>query len=607
MCGICGIINFNHQPVDSAVVKAMMQKMKHRGPDDEGFFIEKNIGLGHVRLSIIDLTSAGHQPMISDDDRYVITYNGEIYNYLELKQELKNDFTFKTGTDTEVLLNAFRKWGKECLNKFNGMFSFVIYDKLTKELFGARDRFGVKPFYYYKSTDTFIFASDIPSILITKKYNPAVNKKITYDYLVFGRTDHSEDTFFKDIKKLQHGHCFTIKNGQFHLERWYKLQINIIEENKIDKVEKFLSLFIDSIKLRLRSDVPLGVCLSGGLDSSSIVGILKNKLNYNNISTFSAVYEKGERADESNYIELLKSYSKSFNYTKPTSDLFLEDMNDLIEAHSEPFSTSAIYSQYKVMQLAQGKVKVLLDGQGADEHLAGYHYFYGFYFKELFKSLSVIKLLNEVYTNIKFTRSLYGIKTALYFMLPAHIAESIMNSKKVFLSNEFLEQNKGSEIAESLYSSPDLNTALLNHFEYKLEHLLKWEDRNSMWFSLESRIPFLDYRLVEYMFSLPAESKINKGQTKSLLRESMANIIPDVIKNRTDKIGFATPESNWLRNKKFVNFNRDIINSKGNDSNIFNRKNLLKRYDDFVANKNNDSSDIWRIINYKLWYEKYFN
>lgn len=607
MCGICGIVNFNGQPVTASSIEAMMVKMKHRGPDDEGVFIKENLGLGHVRLSIIDLSKAGHQPMMSDDERYTLTYNGEIYNYLELRQELKHDFVFRTETDSEVLINAYRKWGEECLNKFNGMFAFVIYDKLNDEFFGARDRFGVKPFYYFKSSDTFIFASDIPPILTSNKYSPSVNKKVTYDYLVFGRTDQSEETFFNEIKKLQHGHCFRIKNGLFTIKRWYKLKVNINEQNKFNQIENFLSLFTDSLKLRLRSDVPVGVCLSGGLDSSSIVGILKNKLNYNNINTFSAVYEKHENVNESNFIDLLKPYTKINNYIKPTSNSFLQDIYDLIEAHSEPFSTSAIYAQYKVMQLAQGKVKVLLDGQGADELLAGYHYFYGFYFKELIKSFSIFKLLSEIYSSIILTKSAYGLITSLYFMLPPFFTESIMRSKKEFLSVDFLSKHKGSTITESLYSSQNLNASLLNHFEYKLEHLLKWEDRNSMWFSIESRIPFLDYRLVEYLFSLPASSKINQGKTKSLLRNSMKNLIPELIIKRTDKIGFATPESVWLRSKPFIDFTQDILNIRTNDSDIFNSTALMNRYDDFIKNKNNESSDIWRIINFKLWLNKYFN
>ena len=603
MCGICGIIDFNNK-VDQNKVASMMRAMKHRGPDDEGIFSHENICIGHVRLSIIDLSKSGHQPMISDDNRYIISYNGEIYNYLELKKELKNKYRFYSESDTEVLLNAYIEWGQDCLDKLNGMFAFVIYDKLENKIFGARDRYGIKPFYYYLD-DKFIFASDIPSIIASEEYKPQVNNKSVYDYLVFGRTDQDENTFFKGIKKLQHGHCFEVKDNELNIKKWYSLKINIPNET-LNPFEKFDELFQSSLKLRLRSDVPIGVCLSGGVDSSAIVSVLNKKMKLNNINSFSAIY-KNYIKDESQYIEALRPFSNEMFFTEPNSVSFYNDLDDLMNAHSEPFSTTAIYAQYKVMSLAQNNVKVLLDGQGADEYLAGYHYFHGFYFIELLKTLSFLNFFNEVFYNIKNTKSLYGLMSTIFFMLPSTVKEKILNSSKSYLYNDFKNNYKGSIISNHLYSSKDLNSALINHFEYKLEHLLKWEDRNSMWFSLESRVPFLDHRLVEYLFTLPSYYKIRNGETKHILKKVYKNIIPPKILNRNDKIGFSTPESKWLRNKDFSKLIKNVIlDIRDKNLGIINPDLFEKKYNDFLLMKNNDSSDIWRVANFQLWINKYF-
>ena len=279
MCGICGIINLNFQPVQGSSIRRMMQLQKHRGPDDEGLFIEENVGLGFVRLSIIDLSSAGHQPMYSYDNRFVIVFNGEIFNYIEIRNELSHvGFQFRTGTDTEVLLASYKHWGEDCLNHFNGMWAFVIYDRQEKNLFGSRDRFGIKPFYYYLTNDFLAFASEIPPLLSLIPGKPTADHQTIFDYLVFNRTDQTERTFFNEIKKLQHGHSFTLDHDKpinnknlIEISRWYNLREKVNSANEFTSPDEYRELLSDAIRLRLRSDVPVGVCLSGGLDSSSIV------------------------------------------------------------------------------------------------------------------------------------------------------------------------------------------------------------------------------------------------------------------------------------------------------------------------------------------------
>ncbi len=604
MCGIVGKIDFNSKSIKEHSIKSMMQKIKHRGPDDEGLFIDNNIGLGFVRLSIIDLSLAGHQPMVSDDSRYVIVFNGEVYNYIELREELKKlGYKFRSSSDTEVVLKSYQEWGKDALNRFNGMWAFVIYDTITKEIFGARDRFGIKPFYYYKDSESFIFASEIKALKEEIKSPLSINEQAVFDYLSFNRTDYSNRTFYSEIYKIPHGHSFTLNpNGEFKLDRWYDLKSNCNKNRDINSSD-YLELFESSLKLRMRSDVPVGVCLSGGLDSSSIVSILAKKLDIKDIRSFSAVYEKGQRGDESDFIEEMRSYLNNMNYTTPTADSLFEDMEDFIENLDEPVPTTSIYAQYKVMKLAKKGVKVTLDGQGADEQLAGYMYFYGFYFKELLKELSLIKLSSEIFHYLRVQKSLFAIKAFLFFLLPSKLKIKLKVKKLSYIQSDFYKNHNVSNIlAEELYGAKSLKESLINHFEYKLEHLLKWEDLNSMRFSIESRVPFLDYRLVEQTLSLYNENYIKKGVTKYILRESVKSIVPEKIRARYDKIGFATPEDEWFRESYFQERIMDILeNPTDRFKKYINTKSAIEMYKKHLNGEANCSRDIWKWINLDLW------
>ena len=517
MCGISGIVRFDSKEVNEKPLLDMMKAMKHRGPDDQGVFINKNVGLGFVRLSILDLTNVGHQPMCDTKERYYIVFNGEIYNYIELREELKTlNYSFKSNTDTEVLLYSYIEWGESCLDKLNGMFAFVIYDKDTDNLFGARDRYGVKPFYYYKDDSLFVFASDIPPILDTKFIAASANEQVIFDYLAFNRTDQTEETFFKDIFKLQHGHCFTIQNNVFQIKKWYNLKEQVKEAIPFKDEHEYRKSFSDAVGLRLRSDVPVGVCLSGGLDSSAITSILLKDYDKKDINTFSAIYSRGDYGDETEFIDEYNEELKNMHFTKPSAKSLLEDLNDFIKIHSEPIPSLSPYAQYKVMQKAKGKVVVTLDGQGADEQLAGYHYFFGFYFKDLLLQGNINMLCKELIAYKKCHHSIYGYKTFIYFLLPKKLRSNIRINKNSYLDKKFISKYIDSnEVSGNIYGSSSLNDALLDHFEYKLEHLLKWSDRNSMAHSSESRTPFLDYRLVERTLATANSEKIKDGTTKN--------------------------------------------------------------------------------------------
>jgi len=605
MCGLCGIIDFNKNPIRQESLEGMLKLLKHRGPDDGGIFIDNHIGLGHVRLSIIDLSSAGHQPMFSEDGRYVIIHNGEVYNYVELKQELVSKYNFSSNTDTEVILYAFLEWGRACLNKFNGMFAFVIYDRKEKAIFAARDRFGIKPFYYYLSDKQLIFASEIKPILLFLSPNHYPDNQIIFDYLVFNRTDQTEDTFFKDIKKLQHGHLMTIADNKTSIQKWYDLHKSL--QKPFESTEEFKDLLSSAVGLRLRSDVPVGVCLSGGIESSSISSIIINEYEKNDLHTFSAVYGDGQKGDEKPFINCCSTFLKNMFYVYPSADTLFNDLPSFINAQGEPFGSTSIYAQYKVMELAKDHVTVLLDGQGADEQLGGYHYFFGFLFKELLQDFRMLDLSKEIICYLKNHKSLYGLNAFLFLFLPSKLKTKLRTSEKAYLTEDFKHNySYSNSIVDNLYNSKNLQEAFLDHFEYKLEHLLKWEDRNSMWFSLESRVPFLDYRLVEKTLSLSCNQVINKGMTKHILREAMKGTVSEKIRLRKDKIGFQTPEDEWLRTKKFKELIRDIINSKlFADRGYFNAKKVKYLYAKHCNKEINISQEIWKWIELELWFNEF--
>ena len=609
MCGICGIINHNSEPVNESSLLTMMATMKHRGPDDQGTFIDGKTGLGFVRLSIIDLSPAGHQPMFSADGRYVVVFNGEIYNYIELREELKTKgYTFHTQTDTEVLLAAYTEWGEACMHRFNGMWAFAIYDKETRNLFVGRDRFGVKPFYYYSDKDRFIFASEIPPILkvLNRKVNP--DNQTIFDYLVFNRTDQTEATFFEEIKKLQHGNSLTIKGSQVSINKWYDLRSNLKEPFK--SPAEYREMFSSAVGLRLRSDVPVGVCFSGGLDSSAIVStLLSDDHKKNDLNTFSAVYRSDQAADESIFINEYRGKLENMYYTTPSVTSLLHDLHGFIKFHTEPIPDASPYAQFKVMELAKRTVVVTLDGQGADEQFAGYHDFFGSFFKELLLKGKITNLLLEIFHYLKLHKSLFGLKTCFYFLLPKNTKTRIKINEKNYLNDQFVNDNQNnSKITDTLYNSKTLNDSLLNYFEFKLEHLLKWEDRNSMWFSLESRVPYLDYRLVERTLSLPSSEKIKKGMTKNFLREAMKGLIPEKNRLRIDKIGFETPQGEWFRSEPFKTLTMDLLNSESfQNRGIVIPEKAIKLYQKHLDGKIDISKEIWKWINLELWFREFID
>lgn len=538
---------------DIDLVKQMNEIQKHRGPDDEGIYCDDFCCLGHRRLSIIDLSANGHQPFKSDDGRFVITYNGEIYNYIELREELEREgWVFKTKTDTEVLLKAYQQFGKDCLSRFNGMFAFAIYDTRQRVLFLARDRIGVKPLYYVLLKDKLYFASEIKALRIIPSLQGSVNHQALFDYLVFNRTDIHDETFIVEIKRLPKGFYGIWDTDGLKLTQWWDPCVYAREETNesFDEiVSKVEDKVVSAVRLRMRSDVPIGSCLSGGLDSSILVGILFDRLGLTDHYVTFTVSFPGHKVDETKYIKCLNQRYPFVNYQAfPSARGAYDNLKEFVYVNDEPTTGPSFYSQYELMKLVKQKgITVLLDGQGGDENFAGYQYFHGFYLNGLIKKRQYAKFLYNFLKIMIRGQDKTAYQTLLFELLSdSWRRQSVFRYHPYMQFDFFNDYIRTSRIYNEFFDAPDLNMSLVRHFQYKLEHLLRMEDRNSMARSIETRLPYLDYRLVEYVLSVPADMKIKAGETKYLQKQSLQKYTVPEILNRKDKIGFGTPDE-WLQ------------------------------------------------------------
>lgn len=550
----------------------MTDSIVHRGPDGEGQWINpsEQVGLGHRRLSIIDLSDAGKQPMHFAENRYTITFNGEIYNYIELKDILqKKGYTFHTQSDTEVILALYDFKKEKCLDDLDGMFAFAIWDEKEKKLFCARDRFGEKPFYYYKNRERFVFASEMKALFAIGIPREIMAKRI-YFYLGYNTEVNPHDiseTFFKDIFQLEPGHFFILgSDGNFQKKKYWEIntsqEINISFEKACDK---FYELFFNSVRLRLRSDVPVGSSLSGGLDSSAIVLLIDQiKERGQAQKTFSARFKNFSK-DEGKYMDLVINKAKNVEpyYTWPTEDDLINEFDKLYEHQEEPFGSASIFAQWKVMKLArENNVTVLIDGQGADEVLAGYKPFYASYLNQLYKNFDR-NFMHEKrkaleFHNVKFTSSLRTkilLRYPSVFSLGSKTAKVIGVKKKEtgrLLNLSGFDTGFAAEVSHFARPVIEENDDHLKNSQRNVIQrlgfltLLRYADRNSMAFSREVRVPFLSHELVNFVFSLPDNFKLKNGWTKFILRKSMEKTLPSEITWRREKIGYEPPQQKWL-------------------------------------------------------------
>ena len=565
MCGIGGYIDFNKKNnLGEPTLKSVIKSIKHRGPDADAFWIHENVGFCHVRLSIIDLSENSNQPMHYLENRYTIVFNGEIYNYIELKHDLeKAGYVFKTNSDTEVILACYDQKREKCLADFDGMFSFAIWDKQEKQMFCARDRFGEKPFYYYKDNGQFLFCSEIKGLWEMGVHKKVNNKRLflslVYESLVM--PNHNLETYYENVLQIEPSHYMVIKdNGEILYKKYYELSISenksITQQDAISEIRKIMT---DSVGKRLRSDVTVGTSLSGGIDSSIIANVVSQQTK--NFKTFSARYHDFDK-DEGKYIDCVTKELGLQNIATYPSNEELYNLVDKLHWYfdNEPILTTSVFSQFCVMRLAsESQTKVLIDGQGADEIFAGYPAYRENYYNYLFSAKHSQELVKELEGLSEIHHSTWEpkriskqndfiVKIENMIRKTRHLTLGVNGYNKQFIKNGWCKWDLQNQSQLSL--KQDLHRTLFNG---QLQDLLKNADRNSMANGVEVRLPFLSHKLAEFVFTLPDNFLIQNGYSKFILRESFRGIVPDVILNRTDKIGFVTPQENWLNTPEFSN------------------------------------------------------
>ena len=626
MCGIAGIIYKNREKQAEAdkIIK-MTNAIAHRGPDAEGFFVEKNIALGHRRLSIIDLTEEGNQPMFSHDNRYVIVYNGEIYNYREMKADLqKQGAIFRNHTDTEVIIEAYRFWGQDCVKRFNGMWAFCLYDKEKEECFFSRDRFAVKPLVILDREDVFVFASEAKAILAAFPEENLPDYDMVFLHLWEGTPeDKDEKTFYRNIKRFEQSTnmLYSLKDNLQSKKKYWEVDEALFREKWVkgnNPFKTFRCLLEDAVQLRIQADVEVGSCLSGGLDSSTMVGISSKKYG-KKIHTFSSVYLDREYS-EKEYVEAVNDFCETnahLIYPDAENKELLDTLKKIMYYHDGPFAGAALYSQYSVLQGVKGVVKVVLDGQGADELLAGYIPYYTERIMDLLEEdticarLSVKKMLSilqrewpSVFNCIPSDEivNLFGVK--FYRKICSNRKQhKVMwkNGDYPWITEEFMQKaNKRPTFMEMPMSS-NLNRRLsYDALCGSIPQQLHNEDGNSMAHSIETRLPFLDYRLVEFCLALDGKYKIKNEWTKWILRKSCRKYLPAKVAKRKNKMGFPTPFARWLRECDEKEKMKEIIYAFG-ERNIVPKKTLDYYYQQHMRGEADWSGSLFKVMILELW------
>ena len=624
MCGIAGIVGEENKEL----ITQMIKEVRHRGPDDMGVFLDKNISLGHARLSIIDLSQKGRQPMSNENGNLWITFNGEIYNFREIRNELeKKGYAFKSGTDTEVIIYAYEEYGEECVSKLTGMFAFAIWDADKKKLFAARDRFGIKPFYYYCGDNLLVFGSEIKSILLHPRIKKEVNKEaipyfMGYEYVP------APHTLFRGIKKLLPGHTLTHQDNNILIKKYW--DINFTEEltNEKEICEKLYQEIESAVERHLISDVPLGVFLSGGIDSSTIVSIVSKKIG-KQLNTFSLGYNLG---NDGGYSEL--------DYAQQVADFFgtnhkeiimgsptIEDFRDIIRYLDEPMTDFATVPSYFLYKESRKKVKVCLSGEGGDELFAGYDRFLASKYDKYYTKIPVCfrkKIITPIVTNLKDRPEKKGIVN----IAKRIVCGSDMDKKGRHIRWQYFVN---SNMSENLYSDELKNTeSYLDAFkpvqkfydgcgkctqlskeqyiDLKLtmaDSVLVKVDRMSMANSLEVRVPFLDHKLAEFSARIHSKLKLKGRTTKYILKKTMANKLQKNILSRP-KQGYSFPIKLWLRNELKSDM-YSLINDSEIISQNFNKHFINKLIEQHLNKKQNHSHILWALMNLELWHSQFFN
>lgn len=645
MCGVTAIVNKGGVKVQS-LIKAN-QIVSHRGPDDEGYLLldadnrlqvyagsdtasqtqkahqyptipndkrDWKVGLGHRRLSILDLSPGGHQPMLLEDAGLAISYNGEIYNYIELRRELEQQgHQFKSGSDTEVILHAWSAWGEKALHKFNGMFAFVLLDTKKKKLYAVRDRFGVKPLYCTQTSGYIAFASEVKQLRVLPEYSFQLDEQIAYDYLRYGRVDHAANTFDVGINQVMPGTMVTvdISTGDFKTSVWYTLQPKIWKGTEQEACDHFYELLKDSVRLRMRSDVPVGSALSGGLDSSTIVCLMREVLTDQGagdhlIKTITSCQED-KKYDEWEYANEVINKVKADPYRVfPFFEKLQHDLEKMLWHMDYPFGSTSQFSQWCVFEEAKKQgLTVMIDGQGADEQLAGYGGNDKALYTGLMRKRRFLKLIQEA-LSYKHQKGVWpkgfllgAIQTNFPYLSPLFprnyrtISNPDITPDWLNKMNSFEKEHHPKSLSENLFHQVTRSP---------LPSLLRYEDRNSMAFSVESRVPFMDYRLIEFTLGLPEKFIYRRGERKYILRQSLRGVVPEEILERKDKMGFVSPEERWIKEEGKEWFNRAMDNAPVAIERFVNKAEFDRLLVDMQTGRRSFDFSVWRTIclNYYL-------
>jgi asparagine synthase (glutamine-hydrolysing) len=598
MCGIFGIWDLTGAPVDLARVHRATSAIRHRGPDDEGYLLANtrtavatssggpdtdhgvslsgldryrsehfDLAFGFRRLSIIDLSPAGHQPMASADRKRWIVFNGEIYNYQELRTELTRlGHEFRTATDTEVILAAYAEWGESCVQHFNGMFAFAIWDMAERTLFVARDRFGEKPFFYvHQPGRLFAFASEMKALWAAEIIGRQIHEPTLALFTHFGQVEIGEQTIYQDTLRLPQAHSLTLTaDGRLQKRRYWDIDPRIRDEGRKDEeyAEEFRERFMHSVRLRLRADVPVGSSLSGGLDSSTVVSVINRLLPEHAVQkTFSARFDDPSR-DEGRWMDLVTANNRLERHDVwPNAERFFEELESLTWHQEEPFTSASVYAQWSVMRLArENNVTVLLDGQGADEMLAGYHSYFNEITDDLLNSLkfgAYLKWRRDCLT-------LHGVVPGSFSrVLIQKVPKPLKRLAKKGLRKNGIQaeiEPAGPQYPREFKGVSSLRKLLWwSTTREGLVELLRYADRNSMAHSREVRLPFLDHNLVEFVFTLPDRMLVRDGFTKWILRKAFVDTVPIAISNRVDKLGYMPPQERWLGGRTWRDLMTDQV------------------------------------------------
>lgn len=615
MCGFVVQFALAGASAERAVVERMNAAIAHRGPDDDGYHFDGAVGFGFRRLAILDLSPAGHQPMTSADGQVTLVFNGEIYNYAELREELKaRGHRFKSSGDSEVLLAAYCEWGEHCLERLNGMWAFVLHDRRSGKLFGSRDRFGIKPLYYHRGTDQVLLASEIKAIRDSGRCPVSANQRVAAAFLLEGRLDDSAETFYEGIVQLPAAHAFTVaRDGTWKSWRYWSVEDSPAIDAS-DPAQAFAELFEDSMRLHMRSDVPVAVHLSGGLDSTAILCAAARLRGARApaLQTFSYV---SPEYDESRYIAdtLAQTGAESIRLRADPLQLW-ESAADVIHVQDEPMHSMTPLIGYALMRLtATSGIKVILNGQGADETLAGYPSYFKHYWHGLLSQARIPELWRELG---EFTAAHGGDRGAVlatqlrHFMmlhlgrLPGYRSAASRRKRVRARSHPWFVESltRGLDDGGFDHETPDLNAALARSISRDpLPLYLRIEDRNSMAHSIEARVPFLDHRLVSFAYRLPDRWKLRGQWNKFVLRQGMTGRIPESVRTRVDKMGFPYPAAAWMRGVLREPM-LDVLHSRSTrERGIYKLPQIMLDLDRHRDGGVDVSLDLFRIAQYELW------